>query len=121
MSTGTLAPPERTAQRRKLVLRAVANVEANKLWRHPALLLAVIITAYELHQQVDWSSAPVLNRDTHTSAWPMIIYAAGVYLAIGMTVNRRHSAQDDETMDALPVTPLTRIMGTAFESGAPCP
>lgn len=114
MSVGTLAPPERTAQRRDRVLRAVASFEGKKIWRHPALLLAVIITAYELYQQVDWSSAPVLNRDSYTSAWPMIIYAAGVYLAIGMTVNRRHGAQDDETMDALPVTPLTRIMGTGL-------
>lgn len=114
MRAGTLARPEQAARGGSGVLFAIARFEANKIWRHPALILAALVTVYELYQQVDWTRAPVLNRDSYTSSWPMIIYAAGVFLAIGMTVNRRHGAQADEAMDALPVTPLTRVLGTGL-------
>jgi hypothetical protein len=101
------------------VLYIVARFEARKIWRHPALIVATAITAYELYRQVQWTNAPVLNRDSYTSAWPMIIFAAGVYLAIGTTVNRRHGAESDETFDALPVAPMTRTLGTGLAFVSP--
>jgi hypothetical protein len=103
VSTGTLAPLDRTVQSRPAVLFAIARFEARKIWRHPALLVVVFITVYRLYQQVDWSSAPLLNRVSYTFAWPMVIFAAGVYLTIVMTVNRRHGTQE-ETLDALPAS-----------------
>jgi len=72
------------------VLWEVARFETKRVLRHPAMILGVVVTAYELYQQVDWSRAPVLNRDSYTSAWPMIFLAAGALFAIGSAANRRH-------------------------------
>ena len=111
--------PPMKLQNGSRLLYTVARFEARKIWRHPALIVVTAITAYELYQQVQWTNAPVLNRDSYTSAWPMIIFAAGVYLAIGTTVNRRHGAESDETFDALPVAPMTRTLGTGLAFVSP--
>jgi hypothetical protein len=97
--------------RGRRLLFAVAGFEGKRIWRHPALLLAVVITGYELCQQVEWSRAPVLNRDSYTSAWPMILLAAGVYFAIGTAANRRHGIEDDDALRGVPVTPVIQTLG----------
>lgn len=118
VATTTPTRPPRSVRRPRVLLE-IARFEARKIWRHPALIAAAIITIYQLYQQINWSVAPVLNRDSYTSAWPMVIYAAGVYLAVGTTVNRRHGAQDEETLGAFPVTPLTRTLGTGLAFVSP--
>jgi hypothetical protein len=83
------------------------------------MILGVVVTAYELYQQVDWSRAPVLNRDSYTSAWPMIFLAAGALFAIGSAANRRHRVENDEGLRGLPVSPSTQATGVGLAFVSP--
>jgi hypothetical protein len=83
------------------------------------MIVGVLLTAYELYQQVDWSRAPVLNRDSFTSAWPMIFLAAGAFFAIGSAANRRHTVEDDDPLRGLPVSPTTQAVGVGLAFVSP--
>lgn len=119
MTAGTLVRPPEESVRSRRILLAVARFETTRVWRHPALIIAVLVTGFELYRQVDWSRAPVLNRDSFTTAWPMIFLAAGVFLSIGSAAHRRHAVEEDDALQGLPVSPTTQAIGIGLAFVSP--
>ena len=101
------------------VVAEIARFEARRLWRHPALIGAVAVTAYELYQRSDLSGAPVLNRLSYQLAWPMLLLAGGIYLALGNAASRRHGEHNLEGLDALPTVAATNSVGVGLAFVSP--
>lgn len=96
------------------VVAEIARFEARRLWRHPALIGAVAITIYQLYQRSDLTRAPVLNRLSYQLAWPMLLLAGGIYLALGNAASRRHGVDNLEGQDALPTVAATNNVGVGL-------